>query len=284
MPRSSSAFSSALVLAALLATTAAGQSVSDIVDGMYAAYERQVSGVDNYTLVQSMMGVETVSYFEKQMVDGKPVFRSRGSGMPTFMGLGLGEEGSVFGPDLVEHGTYAGREEIDGDAVHVIAVDDLSQLDFSQTSGPGNMEFAPKSARMFVDVDRMVLRRIEFQGEVATDRGVEEVSMQMDMQDFRDYEGLLIPHRTVMEVGGVEALIHPEMQAQLGEMERQLAALPPDQRQMLERMLGPQMEQIRRMMSGGGGEMTMEILVTEVRVNTGPPTSKHMTQDLEPNE
>jgi len=273
MPRISSAFSNALVLTALLATTAAGQSVSDIVDRMHAAYERQVSGVENYTLVQSMMGIERVSYFEKQMVDGKPVFRTRGlSGMPAFTGFGLGDEGSVFGPDLVEHGSYAGREEIAGNAVHVIAVDDLSQLDIAQfSSGPADMEFAPKSARMFVDAETMVLRRIEFRGEATTDRGVQEVTMHMNMQDFQDHEGLLIPHRTVMEMGGMEALIDPEMQAQLAEMERQLAALPPDQRQMLERMLGPQMEQIRRMMSGGGGDMTMEILVTEVRINAGPP-------------
>ena len=118
------------------------------------------------------------------------------------------------------------------------------------------------------------LRRIEFQGEATTDTGVQEVSMQMDMQDFQNHEGLLIPHRTVMEIGGLDALIDPEMQAQLAEMERQLAALPPDQRQMLERMLGPQMEQIRRMMSGGGSEMTMEIMVTEVRVNAGPPANE----------
>jgi hypothetical protein len=39
---------------------------------------------------------------------------------------------------------------------------------------------------------------------------------------------------------------------------------------MIERMMGPQMEQMRQMMGDGSG-MTMEVTVTDVRVNSGPP-------------
>ena len=65
-------------------------------------------------------------------------------------------------------------------------------------------------------------------------------------------------------------MINPEMQAQFEEMERRLAEVPPEQRQMMERMMGAQMEQIRQMMSGGGGT-TIEVTVIDVRVNSGPP-------------
>ena len=263
-------------LVALVPTAAAGQSVADIVERMYAEYERQAAGIDNYTLVQSMIGIETVSYFEKETVDGRPVFRMREAATQGF-NFSLGDEDTghgdifLFGPDLVEHGRYAGEEQIDGSAAHVLAVDDLSALDIAQPSGPGDMEFVPRSGRIFVDAEMMVPRRMEFTGDATTPDGTQEITMRMDMEDFRDVEGLVIPHRTVMNIEGFGAMIDPEMQAQLAEMERQLAALPADQRQILERMLGPQMEQIRQMMAGGGGAMTTEITVTDVRVNAGPP-------------
>ena len=54
---------------------AAAQSVADVVEDMYAAFERQVEGVQNYTLVQNVMGFVTTSYYVKETVDGRPVFR-----------------------------------------------------------------------------------------------------------------------------------------------------------------------------------------------------------------
>jgi hypothetical protein len=38
---------------------------------------------------------------------------------------------------------------------------------------------------------------------------------------------------------------------------------------MMERMLGPQMEQIRQMMAGDGDAMTIEVTVVDVVINAG---------------
>ena len=81
----------------------------------------------------------------------------------------------------------------------------------------------------------------------------------------------MIAHHTVIQIEGLGAMIDPEMQAQFEAMEKQLADIPPEQRQMVERMMGPQIEQMRQMMSGGDDGMTMEVTVTDVRVNSGPP-------------
>ena len=270
--------STSLVLCALVATSVAGQSVADIVDRMYEAYERQAAGVDNYTVVQTIMGFESVDYFEKEMVDGRPVFRRSNAGGGGFS-FGIGDEdagqGDIFliGPDLVEHARYAGREQIDGSSVHVLAVDDVSALDIAPQTGSDDMDFVPRRARIFIDDEIMALRRMEFVGDATTDDGVHEVTMRMDLLDYRDVSGLLIPHHTVMEIEGFGAMIDPGMQAQFEEMERQLADLPPEQRQMMERMMGPQIEQMRQMMSGGDGGMTVEVRVTDVRVNSGPPSA-----------
>lgn len=270
--------STALALCALVAPAVAGQSVSDVVDGMYASYERQAEGVDNYTLVQRAMGVDIVNYFEKETVDGKPVFKLQSSGMQGFS-FGMGDEnvgqGDIFvlGPKLVEHGTYGGTQQIDGRTVHVISVDDVQALGISAPGGAQDMEFEPHSARFFIDDEMMVPRRMEFVGDAETDSGPHEVTMQMNLLDYQNDDGLLIPHRAVMEITGLGAMVDPEMRQKFEEMQQQLAALPADQRERMEQMLGPQLEQMRKMMSGEGDNMTVEVTVTDVRVNEGPPSN-----------
>jgi hypothetical protein len=77
-----------------------------------------------------------------------------------------------------------------------------------------------------------------------------------------------VPYRTVVEIEGLEELMTPETRAQLEEMQRQLDALPPDQREMMLTMMGPQMEMLREMMSGGGDAMTVVVTIKDVFINT----------------
>jgi hypothetical protein len=266
---------SVIIVALLLPSTpASGQSVQDVVDLMYDAVERQSEGVDDYTVVQSVMGFETVTYFEKEVVDGRPVFKVRETqGGGTVMSgeeMAFGDI-SALGADLVDHGRYAGREQVDGREVHVIAIDDLTQLDFAAPSGPEDMEFVATSGRLFVDAELGIPRRMAFDGQATTASGVHDVTTTVEMRDYREVESLLVPYLSVISIEGIEAMIDPEMQAQYEEMTRQLESLPESQRAMFEQMMGAQMEQIERMMAGEGGPMTMEITVTDVRVNAGPP-------------
>ena len=57
-----------------------------------------------------------------------------------------------------------------------------------------------------------------------------------------------------------------EAMKQMEEMEAQLAAMPEAQRQMMERMMGPKIEMMKKMASGGGIEIVSETL--DIRVNT----------------
>ena len=263
-------------LALLLAVPATGQSVQDVVDEMYDVFTSSAAGVDNYTLVQNSMGFETLSYFEKEMVDGRPRFRLRQTGAGGGgMNFGSDAPGSVdifsTGQDLVEHGRYAGREDVNGVSAHVIVVDDLSQVDFGPPASPDDMDFVPVSGKMFIDVSRHVPVRMEFDGRATTETGEHDVTMRMNMLDYRETQGLLTPFRVVMEIDGFQAMIDPEMQEQLEEFERQMESMPESQRAMMESMMGDRMESIRAMMAGGDGPMTFEVTVTEVRVNAGPP-------------
>lgn len=266
----------ALLLAvATSAAPAEAQSVAEVVDDMVSAFERQTGGIENYTIVQTVMGFETVSYYVKEMVDGRPVFRLEEVEASTG-GMSFGEDAGfaemyAMGPDLVEHGRYGGRERIDGTQTHVILVDDLTQLDFAAPEAPDDVDFTPTTGRFYVDAERFVPRRIEVDGETRTDSGTNPLSLRMDLLDYRDVEGLLVPYRTVVTIDGMQAMMDPEMRAEFEEMQRELERMPAEQRAMMEQMLGGQLERMQEMMAGDGEPMVFELTVDEVRVNAGPP-------------
>lgn len=278
MRRSRSGFAT-IVLVALTSAGARAQSVSEIVEQMYASYEEQASGIDDYTLVQTAIGMESTTYFVKQMIGGHPVFVPQGaSAQAASLNFGLGSEngamGDIYsiGPQLIEHARYVGRESMDGNSVHILAIDDLSQMPSVQQATPDEMDFQAKTGTLYIDAEMFVPRRIELVGDATTPNGVHEVTIHIDQSDIRDVQGLLVPYHTTMEVSGLQAMIDPEMRAQLQQMEEELAALPPEQREMMERMMGDQLEQLRRMAAGTSDSMSVEVTVNDVRINTGPPS------------
>ncbi len=254
------------------AVPAAAQSASDIVDRMLAAYEQRAEGVDDYTVVQDVMGFQTLQYFEKEIVNGRPVFRRHDlpAGMPNSESVGELDQIYAMGEDLAHRATYQGVERIDDYDLHVLRVDDFEGLGFEQTISD-EAEFRPTGGRLFIDVDTYAPRRFEFDGEMTNPEGVHEVSSTVTLGDYREVDGLLLPFRTVVEIHGLGAAIDPEMRAQFEEMQRELESMPESQRAMVEQMMAGQLEQFRAMMEDEGSPMTVQVLVHEVRVNAGPP-------------
>lgn len=253
-------------------TPAAAQDAAEIVDRMLAEYESRAEGVDNYTLVQSVMGFETVSYFVKDVEDGRPVFRLEISSAQGVDETGPGGVDEIYaiGDDFAEHATYAGRENIDDYDVHVLDLEDLESSEIAQDVSPDG-DFVPTRGRLYLDVDTYVPRRMIFEGELTNDEGVHSVTMTMDLGDYREIEGMLVAHRTVMSIEGLGAAMDQEARAQFDELERELESMPPEQRRMVEGMMADQLEQFRAMMAGDNEPMVIEVMVREVRVNSGPP-------------
>ena len=222
-----------------------------------------------------MMGFQSELYFEKEMQEGHPVFRLRGSSTAGFAADLDDDVGytDVYAaaPELKEHARYGGTEQIDGSEVHVLVIDDLVALGLARPSTPEDTEFHPRNGRIYVDSDRWVPRRMEFVGDLDTGDGLVEVTSTIDLQDYRDDAGLLLPYRTVVRMDGLAEAIDPEMRAELEELQRQLEELPEEQRAMVEQMFAGRMEQMEAMLGGDDGGMTIELNVVEVRVNEGPP-------------
>ena len=268
------------VLAAALpwvaATPASAQSAGEVIDAMLDAYEARTEGIDDYTLVQSFMGFETVSYFVKEMEDGRPVFRMQESSAADMdmdvedAGPGTLDEIYAIGEDFKQNAEYLGRETVDGSEVHVLEMDNLEETSFGQSIAQDS-EFRPVSGRLYLDAESYVPRRVIFEGELTNPEGTHSVTSTMDLMDYRDHEGMLVAHRTVMTIDGLGAAIDDEARAQFEQMEEELANMPPEQRRMVESMMSEQLEQFRAMMQGEGEPMVVEVEVQEVRINAGPP-------------
>jgi hypothetical protein len=272
-----SARTSFLVAVASLAAAVSvhAQSAADVVEQMLDAYERNAEGVENYTLVQDAMGFESVVYFEKVTVEGRPVFRVKQSSAAGVTTGGDEDEGGysefyTLGPELAELATYDGRERIGEYEVHVLRLDDVSGLDFGGSAG-ATSGFTAKSGALYVDVDLLAPRRIVLDGELSTADGAKPVKSVIDLEDYREVEGFLVPHRTVVRTEGLAGAMDPDMRAQYEEMMRQLEEMSPEERAVLEQMMQGQLEQVEAMMAGGGDAVTVEVNVREVRINSGPP-------------
>ena len=265
-----------LLLAGLTAVSVnalSAQSAEEIVEAMLAAYEARIADVENYTLVQVAMGFEAVTYYEKEMSDGRPIFRTSLDGL-------IGPEGSpatgvddvyALGDDLADRSEYVGRERVNDYDVHVLQVNDLRDTGFGANVAQDS-EFEPIRGRVYLDVDTYAPRRFTFEGEMTREGSVIPITATMDMGDYREVQRLLVPYRTVTTIEGLGAAIDPEMRAQFEAAQAEIKALPPEQRQMVELMMADQMKQFEAMMTDQSAPMVIEVLVTEVRVNEGPPS------------
>ena len=246
------------------------QSAPDLVHSMLEAHEARIEGVENYTLVQAVMGFETETYFEKHTVEGRSVFRA------SFAGLG-GQRSSpatgvedvyALGEDLARRSEYRGRERVGDYEVHVLDITDLRGTGFGSNVAQDS-EFEPIKGSVFLDAQSYVPRRFVFEGEMTRSGSTIPLTAIMEMGDYREVQGLLIPFRTVTTIEGLAAAIDPEVKAQFEEMQLELEALPAQQRAMIIELMAEQMEQFEAMMVDDSAPMVVEVLVTDVRVNEG---------------
>jgi len=285
MPNSPRILVSLLALTLILAVGSAAQSAADILNRTLETYEHRMEGIDNYTLVQEVMGMESVMYFEKEVAGGRSVVHLKhmtvaGRSMNT---TGDAEKGwdqfYAMVPEFASHSHYLGRDEVQGFPVHVVEVRDLHELDFIDVPQPDDAEFRWDTAKLFIDSDQWVVRRAEIAGQVTTNGQSHDVTSVTDLKDYRDVHGMLHPFLVTVQMQGLGAAMGvydadmAEARKQLDEMKKQMDQMPEAQRAMMEQMLRQQTAAMEQMLGGGGGNgMTVEMRVKRLDVNTGPPS------------
>ncbi len=167
-----------------------------------------------------------------------------------------------------------GTESVgDRQSFHVRA----SDLNYSQPAEDGQ-EFTVNTVSLWIDTRQYVTLKLRMDGVVLQDGQSREMYIEKVDTDYRAVGPLYEPFRQTMRMGGIldpaqEAEL-AQSQIKLAELDVQMASMPADQRAMMERMMGPQMEMLRNMVNGGG--IQIETVVNEIRVNAGLPDTTEM--------
>jgi hypothetical protein len=272
----------ALAVFAALPALAHAQDAADFMRRAVAAQAERLARVDNVTIVQDMMGVESTMYMEKRDIGGTPVLvpvsvSMGGMTNPIPQDMAQAAWSNPFQEEWVERTRLVGTEQLEGHTVRVFVIDDFSGLELPGLPGGTEeaQDFRPKSLQYSLDEDGLFARKIQMEGEALQEDGSRSpVQITMFMEDYREVDGYLHPFVTrtisegVLEAAGVD---QEELQAQLDEMKAQLANLPEAQRAMVEGMMNAQIKRMEGELGAEGGGMEMTITVKELKVNAGPP-------------
>ncbi len=166
-----------------------------------------------------------------------------------------------------------GREKINGRSAFKLITEDVNNR---QVTDGG--EFMLQTMHLWVDAERYVPLKFQIDGIATQDGESREISIGREDLDFQTHPGcesMLEPSRSIMRMSGI---MSPEDQAQMAEagaqmaeFEQQMASMPPAQKEMIIRQMGPQLELIRSMAAGNGIEVVSE--VKAMRCNTGTPAN-----------
>jgi hypothetical protein len=247
--------------------SAVAQDAEEIINTAIERYEQRMAGVENYTLVQEVMGFETTSYFERQTVDGRTVYRM----VDAYTDDSRDNMGEMYNGflEVADRAKYSGNEKVEGHDTYVLAVDDFSGLAFAGEDD----DFKPKKGLFYLDASEYVIRRIEMEGTVERDGKSQPATADMYFEDYRSVDGMLHPFLIQMNISGVTSGMSEEeleeARKDLEEMRKQMDEMSESQRKMMESMMGPQIEKYEEMLNSGNFEIS--ITIKELQVNQGPP-------------
>lgn len=272
----------AAVSAVLLSASAnsGAESAQEILDAAWAAQVNRWAGLDSYLVEQSVMGRKTNQYFVRTTMAG-----ADGSERTLFMPVpelvvkpgcvdmsslttsqNSGIDGSAELSWFLDNAELVGEETVGGNAAWQLHADDIGQAQ------PVNgQDVKMNSMTMWLDKDDYVPLKMRIDGEARVEGQARPVVIETLHSDFRTVPGTQLrePFHRLVTISGMMQGVDPaqvaEAQAQLEQMEAQMASMPEAQRQMMEKMMGPQLEMVRKMARTGGIET--EIVVNSITPN-----------------
>ncbi len=278
-----------VTLVVFSASSIAGAMTADkVIENWIASYEKEMKDIKDITIINDHPQLDKyITYQKRTVINGRVVYKTRSE--TEMMGIKsvsiydgvyqwwvedgkLKKEKMDYSPYQTVKNLktaqvkYAGTEKIDGHETHILDIKDLNEM-----MGAEGMQKV--SGRFWVDAKDWVIRKMEMDMEIEDEKGEKRpVKATIRMEDFRKVNGMLISYRTVMTmpVPGVLELSpeeEQEMRKGLEEAQKALAEMSPEERAMMEKIMGPQIEMMQKMLAGGGIEIVT--VVKDVKVNTG---------------
>jgi hypothetical protein len=275
--------SAAFTLAIMLSATSAHAqaSAAKILTLALQQQEARMRGVENFTLVHRVMGLQSTLYVEREMVAGRPRYRMRvveteghdppATVIPEWVNAYDGFEEFIARARLLEPQT------IDGRRVLVVAVDGLAASPADSTAGPPHeIEVRQPTRYIYIDEEDHVMRRMVMEGVAGVEGPGRPATVEISNDDFRMVGGMLYPFRTAVRTRGSAGATPPAelelLMQELTVLRTLMEAVPPERRPLTERMLRPMVDQLERMLAGKDFVVTVEVV--DLRLNEGPPGAR----------
>ncbi len=264
----------------------AGMTVQEVINNMQKAYEKQMKGVNDFTVIhRSTGGVaalagETITYYKKAKLEGQDIYKSRIESQVMGMDMVIINDGRYYwttnpmtgeiDKEISEHDSvqiwrnldpvrtqYLGEEEVSGEKAYVLKFDNPIQV-MGKQQAMSQQEEEPEEPEepgemwgtLWVSSKTwMPLRMLmEFKAKSIEEAGGMTMIMKMttDLKDYRQVGTMLHPYQMVMSTT----------------MELDTTGLSEEEKKERQAMM-----QMMSAMMSGMGSFTIETI--DIKVNTG---------------
>ncbi len=267
----------------------AKMSAQEVINRMRQAYEQQMRGIDDLTMVtkgtggaMAMMG-ESITYQKRAKIAGKIVYKTRteakvmGKTIVTIydgvyewsvdpVSGKVKKEKKDYTPDWtriwenldLSQMHYLGTEELEEKEAHVLKMDNLPEGIKRLSPVPPQTGPSPEGewsgwAKMWINAKNWMFMRMLMVTSGTSEEGKETTTkISWDFKDYRRVESMLVPHQITYK------------------MEMEMPDVTPEEKEMMQAMMGAMMS----------GEMT----ITKVEVNTDLSDDLFKGSQLKPGE
>jgi hypothetical protein len=170
------------------------------------------------------------------------------------------QEGFSGMEDFAGTARLVGKENVDGRQAFQLRADDLKQ-----TQATEDGEFTLQSVSLWIDAEEYVPLKLQMDGIAKSGNETRPIRIEKLDEDYRTVadSNMYESFRQVMRIGGIlSAKDQKEMQKaqiEFAKFEKEMQQMPAAQRNMIMKQMGPQMEMMKKMASGGGFEVVTEI-------------------------
>lgn len=154
---------------------------------------------------------------------------------------------------------FRGRTEYNGESAYLLAMNNLGLSEPTDDGGVVNID----EVKTWIGTSHFKQIAVLWSGTWEQDGESRDIFIGEINSDFKKVPGskMIHPYKTTTVMGG---FLNEEQQQQIQEaarqledFEQQLAEMPPDQRRMMQNMMGDQLETIRAMANSGNMEFTL---------------------------
>ncbi len=176
--------------------------------------------------------------------------------------------------DFAAIAELVGTEPVDNrQAFHIRA----SDLNYSQP-GEDGQEFIINTVSLWLDTEYYVPLKLRMDGVMLADGQSRAMYIEKIDSDYRSTGSMYESYKQTMLMGGI---LDPKTQAEtakakadIAELDARMAAMSPGEKELMEKMMGSQLETMRNMVAGSGFRIVTT--VRKISINAGLPDTTEM--------